>query len=158
MKKLIFLLVVLFSAGAAYAEQVCYVQSSRAKILSAPSFRSNMIDEVGMGRMLTVKGRDGNWFKVSVGGKDGYILSLLVATHAPLKRSGYLKADDAEIKQGVRRRSSFFASAAAARGLSKEDRLRADAEDRVDYPALRQMESLSLGDDELRQFMEGAKP
>ncbi len=158
MKKPFFLLAVLFYAGAACAEQVCYVQSAKAKILSAPSFRSNAIDEVGMGRMLTVKGRDGSWFKVSVGGKDGYILSLLVSNHAPLKRGGYIKADDTEIKQGVRRRSSFFASAAAARGLTKEDRMRSDTEDRVDYAALHQMESQSFGDDEVKQFMEGGKP
>lgn len=157
MKKVFFLLPVLFYAGTAGAEQV-YVQSARAKILSAPSFRSSPIDEVGMGRMLSVKGRDGSWFKVNVGGKDGYILSLLVSNHAPLKRGGYIKADDAEIKQGVRRRSSFFASAAAARGLTKEDRARSDTEDRVDYAALRQMESQSFGDDEVMQFMEGGKP
>ena len=158
MKKVFFLLAVLFYAGTACAEQVYYVQSAKAKIMSAPSFRSSAIDEVGMGRMLTVKGRDGSWFKVSVGGKDGYILSLLVSNHAPLKRGGYIKADDAEIKQGVRRRSSFFASAAAARGLTKEDRARSDTEDRVDYAALRQMESQSFGDDEVKQFMEGGKP
>jgi hypothetical protein len=158
MRKLVFLFAVMFYAGCVCAEQAYYVQSTKAKILSAPSFRSSVIAEAWMGQMLTYKGRDGSWIKVGVGGKDGYILSLLVSTHAPLKKGGYIKADDSEIKQGVRRRSSFFASAAAARGLTKEDRMRPDTEDRVDYSALHQMESQVYSDDEVKQFMEGVKP
>jgi hypothetical protein len=58
---------------------------------------------------------------------------------------------------GVRRRSSSFTSAAAARGLTKEDRKRADVEDTVDYGALRNMESVSFSEDEVSQFMQGEK-
>jgi len=162
MRKWILLLTVLvanlFFAAVAYAEQVYYVQSTKAKILAGPSFRSAVISEVGMGQALTLKGKDGSWIKVTFGGKEGYISSLLVSTHQPLKRGGYIKADDSEIKQGVRRRSSSFASAAAARGLTKEDRKRADTEERVDYSALHQMEELSISDDEVTKFAEGNKP
>lgn len=162
MKKLILLLSVFavnlgFSAAAG-AEQVYYVQSAKAKILSAPSFRSNVVAEVSMGQTLSLKSREGIWLKVSNGGKEGYVSSLLVSTHPPLKRGGYIKADDSEIKQGVRRRSSSFASAAAARGLTKEDRMRADTEEHVDYQALHNMEALAFSDEEIRRFMEGAKP
>lgn len=162
MKKRILLLTVfaanMLLAATAGAEQLYYVQSTRAKILSAPTFRSNVIAEVGMGQTLAAKGKEGSWIKVAIGDKEGYVSSLLVSTHRPFKRGGYIKADDAEIKQGVRRRSSSFASAAAARGLTKEDRMRADTEDRVDYMALQNMEALSFSDDEIMRFMEGSKP
>jgi len=155
--------IALFAASACYsalacAEQDYYVQSAKAKILSGPTFRSNVVAEAAMGQKLILKSKDGSWLKVTVGGKEGYVSSLLVSTHPPLKRGGYIKADDSEIKQGVRRRSSSFASAAAARGLTKEDRKRADIDDSVDYKALGKMEALSLSDDEVTRFAEGAKP
>lgn len=162
MKKRILLLAVfaanMFYAAVVCAEQVYYVQSVKAKILSAPSFRSNVISEVGMGQALTLKSKDGSWIKVTFGGKEGYVSSLLVSTHPPLKRAGFIKADDSEIKQGVRRRSSSFASAAAARGLTKEDRKRADIDEAVDYKALSNMEALAFSEDEVTKFMEGSQP
>jgi uncharacterized protein YgiM (DUF1202 family) len=161
MKKRIMLLVVLanmFCVAAACAAQAYYVQSVKAKILSAPSFRSNVVAEVGMGQMLTLSRKEGSWLKVEFGGKEGYVSSLLVSTHPPLKRVGFIKADDTEIKQGVRRRSSSFASAAAARGLTKEDRVRADVDESVDYRALYNMETLSFSDDEVTKFVEGSNP
>lgn len=162
MKKLILLITVLAAnllfTVPANAEQVYYVQSAKAKILAAPSFRSSVVTEVSMGQTLTLKSREGSWLKVIIGSKEGYVSSLLVSSHPPLKRGGYIKADDSEIKQGVRRRSSSFASAAAARGLTKEDRKRADTEDRVDYQALHNMEALAFSDDEVSRFMEGSKP
>jgi uncharacterized protein YgiM (DUF1202 family) len=148
----------MFPASSACAEPLYYVQSMKAKIMSAPSFGSREVAEVGKGQKLTLKVVEGSWIKVTYGGGEGYVSSLLVSTHPPLKKRGFIKADDTEIKQGVRRRSSYFASAAAARGLTREDRMRADTEDRVDYPALRKMESLSFGDDEVTRFMEGGKP
>ncbi|MBI5889841.1 MAG: SH3 domain-containing protein [Nitrosomonadales bacterium] len=162
MKKHIVLLAVLVAnmlyAAAVCAEQFYYVQSVKAKILSAPSFRSKVVAEVGMGQKLDMKGREGIWIKVANGNKEGYVSSLLVSTHPPLQKRGFIKANDAEIKMGVRRRSSAFASAAAARGLTKEDRMRADTEERVDYTALGRMEALSFSDDEVTQFAEGSKP
>jgi uncharacterized protein YgiM (DUF1202 family) len=162
MKKLVLLLTVfaasLSLSAAASAEQTYYVQSAKAKILSAPSFRSSVITEVTMGQALAFKGKDGSWIKVTFGGKEGYVSSLLVSTHQPLRHGGYIKAEDSEIKQGVRRRSSSFASAAAARGLTKEDRKRADTDEHVDYRAVRDMEAMSFSDDDVRQFMEGSKP
>lgn len=162
MKKLILLITVLAAnllfTVPANAEQVYYVQSAKAKILAAPSFRSSVVTEVSMGQTLTLKSREGSWLKVTIGSKEGYVSSLLASSHPPLKRGGYIKADDSEIKQGVRRRSSSFASAAAARGLTKEDRKRADTEDRVDYQALHNMEALAFSDDEVSRFMEGSKP
>ena len=148
----------LFFAAAAGAEQLYYVQSVKAKILSAPSFRSAAVAEVGKGQSLVLKAREGIWMKVAYGGKEGYVSSLLVSSHPPLQKRGFIKANDSEIKMGVRRRSSAFASAAAARGLTKEDRRRADTEDRVDYAALHNMETLSYSDEEVDRFMEGSKP
>ena len=148
----------MFSATALYAQSVYYVQSVKAKILSGSSFKSTVIAVVGKGHQLTSTGREGSWVKVKIADKEGYVPSLLLSAYPPLEKAGVIKADDVEIKQGVRRRASSFTSAAAARGLTHEDRKRVNTEERVDYNTLERMESLTLTTDEVTQFMAGGKP
>lgn len=161
MKKLL-LLFAMFAANMLYAavlraEPVYYVQSANARIWIGSSFMSKVIADVGKGQMLTSTGQEGRWIKVKFNGKDGYIPSLLLSTHPPLKRAEVIKAEDPDIKQGVRRRASSFTVAAAARGLTKEDRERGEIEEGVNFNALKKMESLTFTDDEIVQFMEGGK-
>ena len=144
-------------AAVLHAASVYYVQSASAKIWLESSFKSKVIAEVGKGKMLASTGQEGSWIKVKIDCKAGYIPSLLLSMHPPLEKTVVIKADDSEIKQGVRRRASSFTSAAAARGLAKEDRKRADIEEGVDFNALKKMESLSLTPDEVTQFIEGGK-
>ena len=151
------LMTVLFGATNVYAESAYYVQSASAKILAQPSFRSKVITEVRMGEKLIAIGKDGSWIKVSKAGKEGYISSLLLSSHPPMKKIEIIKADDVEINQGVRRRASSFSSAAAARGLTKEDRVRADNEDEADYGAVKRMESMKVKSEEVDQFAAESK-
>lgn len=148
-----------WSLGAfAQSEQTYYVQSSKARILAAPTFSSKVIDEVALGQKLVMKGRQGSWIRVERNGREGYVSTLLVSARPPMARVKYIQAEDGEIKQGVRRRTSSFSSAAAARGLTKDDRKRADIDDGVDYKALYKMESFSVSENEVTQFAEGEKP
>ena len=147
----------MFHVSVSHAASVYYVQSVKAKILGEASFKSKVIAEVEKGGKLTSTGQAGSWVKVQYEGKEGYVPSLLLSTHPPLSKTEFIKAEDPEIKQGVRRRASSFTSAAAARGLTKEDRKRADVEEGVDFNALHKMESLALTDDEITQFMNGGK-
>lgn len=142
----------------AQADQTYYVQSSKARILAAPSFSARVIDEVSLGQQLVMKGRQGSWVKVERNGREGFVSSLLVSVRPPMARGKYIQADAGEINQGVRRRTSSFSSAAAARGLTKDDRKRADIEEGVDYRALYKMEALTVGENEVTQFAGGEKP
>jgi len=85
------------------------------------------------------------------------VSSLLAATHPPFEKMGVIKGEDAEIKQGVRRRASSYTSAAAARGLAQDDRRRLSKEEKVDYESLEKVESFQLSSDEISRFMEGRK-
>lgn len=148
----------LFGSNSVMAESIYYVQSASAKILAQPSFRSTVIGEVGMGEKLVAIGKEGSWVKVSKAGKEGYISALLLSSHPPMKKVEVIKADETEINQGVRRRASSFSSAAAARGLTKEDRVRADNEDEADYAAVKKMEAIKVKPEEVDQFStEGKK-
>lgn len=140
------------------AETIYYVQSANAKILSAPLFKSDVIAEVRRGIKLNGVGKEGSWIKVNLDGKSGYVPSLLLANHPPLQRVDVVSAEGPEIKEGVRRRTSSFSSAAAARGLTKEGRQRADVEEGVDNLAVRKMEALNIGDDEVMRFASGEQP
>ena len=153
----LFLMVLTFLTAAAYAQSEYYVQSIKAKVMSATSFKSQVLGEVGKGYKFITSGKVGAWVKVKYKNKDGFVPSLLLATHPPFEKIAIIKGEEEEgdIKQGVRRRASSFTSAAAARGLAPEDRRRLNTEEKADYDLLEYMESFKVTTDELKQFMEG---
>lgn len=144
-------------AAPLFAGDVYYVQSLKAKVMSGPSLKSDVIGEADKGQSLESTGREGNWVKVKHGSKEGYVPALLLSTRPPLERQGLISGEEAEIKAGVRRRASTFASAAAARGLTAEDRKRLGKEEKVNYEAIEKMESFRLSAEEVIKFMEGGK-
>jgi hypothetical protein len=154
MKRIVLLILVagLALATRSHADSICYVQSVKAKVMSDASFKSAVIAEIIRGFKLVSTGKEGNWVKVRFKNKDGYISSLLVSTHPPLDKAGIIKGEEAEIRQGVRRRASSYTSAAAARGLTQDDRKRLNTEETADYASLEKVESFKLSDDELSRF------
>jgi uncharacterized protein YgiM (DUF1202 family) len=143
--------------GAAYALDAYYVQSVKARILSAPSFKASTLGEASKGTKLTAIGKEGSWIKVSFYGKQGYVSSILVSPYPPMARQGLIKADGSELQQGVRRRASTYTSAAAARGLAQDDRRRLGGEEKSDYTGLEKMEAITPSDAEVFRFMEAGK-
>jgi hypothetical protein len=134
-----------------------YVQSVKAKVFSAPSFKANVIGEASRGARLSSIGKDGGWVKVNYFGKDGYIAAILLSTSPPMAKHTMIKASDTEFQQGVRRRASTYTSAAAARGLAADDRRRLSGEDKLDYDGLERVEKYIVSDADLTKFMEGGK-
>jgi hypothetical protein len=153
----LFTAVMTLSSALAYAENVVYVQSFKAKVMSQPSFKAKVIGEAGKAAKMISQGRTGTWVKVNFNGKDGYVSALLVSTRPPLDKQGLIKADDSAISYGVRRRASTYTSAAAARGLVQDDRRRLSRDEKVDYQGLEKVESVSLTNEDITKFMEGSK-
>ena len=145
--------VVWLASPAFSAEQVLYVQSTKAKIMSMPSFKGKLVAEVGKGYKLVSSGKEGGWYKVRYGSYDGYVSSFLLSPNPPLEKQSVLKTDDTAERSSVRRRASTYTSAAAARGLAADDRRRLSKEDRSDYLALQQVESMVITDEDLQKFM-----
>lgn len=154
---LVMVVVSVFFATMPYAQTMYYVQSVKAKVMTGPSFKSGVIGEVSKGYKLAASGREGSWVKVKFSEKDGYVSSLLVSTHPPFEKAGVIKGEDAEIKQGVRRRASSYTSAAAARGLAQDDRRRLSKEEKVDYESLEKVEAFNLSPEEINRFAEVSK-
>lgn len=158
MKKMVMLMIIFFATAApVLAQEAYYVQSMKAKIMSGPSFKAAVVGTVAKGHKLEALSREKSWVKVRYNNREGYVASLLVSSHPPLARVTLIKADDDEIKRGVRRRASTYTSAAAARGLTADDRRRLSAEGKVDYAALEKIEAFTVGPDEVTKFMEGGR-
>ena len=146
------------SASAVPAQTTYYVQSAKAKIMSAPSFKAATLGEASRGTKLTFLKKEGTWVKLSYYGKEGYVASILVSPYPPLAQAGMIKAEDTDLQQGVRRRASTYTSAAAARGLAQDDRQRLSRDEKVDYGGLEKVEAFTVSPDEVTRFMEGGKP
>lgn len=155
-KRLFVLLAMCIALGAssASAERSYYVQSVKAKILAAPSFRASVLGEASRGTKLQVTHSEGRWLKVRFYGKTGYVASLLAAPYKPLKRRGLIKAEGKDFRQSVRRRASTYTSAAAARGLAQDDRRRLGGREKTDYDALESIEAFTVSESEVLRFME----
>jgi len=160
MKKIIVVLTGVFVgmiAGMAYSQETYYVQSLKAKVLSAPSFKANVLGEAGKGTRLSAIGKQGSWIKVSYNGKDAYVAAILLSSAPPLARPTMFKADALDLQRGVRRRASTYTSAAAARGLAADDRRRLGSADKLDYDGLEKVEQYAVSEADLARFMEGGK-
>jgi len=147
--------VLLSISGRLWAQDVYYVQSVRAKIMSGPAFKSKVLGEASKGTKLMSSGKDGNWIKVTFYSKEGYVSAMLLSTHPPMERQSLIKGGESDIKQSVRRRASTYTSAAAARGLTADDRRRLSRDEKVDYEALEKIEAFAVSDDDVRLFREG---
>ncbi len=159
MKKLILAVVgTLLLAGSAYAEEsTYYVQSNNATVRSGASFGAKVIAKVAKGQALTSTAKEGNWLKIKVDGKEGYISAYLVSSQPPLERQGVIKADETqEIAPSARRRASSFTSAAAARGLTNDENSR-EGDTKTDFKAVDKMESLKVTPAEVNKFKETGK-
>ncbi len=154
---MVLLMVASLCSIAASAAETYYVQSLKARIMAAPSFKSEVLGEVVKGTKLVASGRQGSWMKIVFKNKTGYVSSMLVSNHTPIERVSLIRGDEGDIKQSVRRRASTYTSAAAARGLAADDRRRLSKEEKVDYGALEKIEAFTLNADDLTRFREGKK-
>lgn len=144
--------------GFAYAEDsTYYVQSNNATVRASASFGAKVIAKVAKGQALSSSAKEGNWLKVKVDGKDGYISSFLVSSQPPLEKQGVIKADESqEIAPSARRRASSFTSAAAARGLTNDENSR-EGDTKTDFKAVDKMESVKVTPAEVNKFKESGK-
>ncbi|MCG5547595.1 SH3 domain-containing protein [Halorhodospira halochloris] len=143
-------LLIALVSGAAWASSL-YVQSQQSAILAQPQMGAEELKQVERGTELEQLERDGSWFRVSHDGVEGWVSRLTVAGQPPMERQSVLDGDAPDI-DNPRRRPSEVASAAAARGLTPEQRERLSDRTGADYQALRRIEEMSIDSDELARF------
>ncbi len=141
----------------AAAPEVVYVHSVKAVIMSGPSLKEKPVLTAARGDKLTVIEQSGRWYKVEAKGKTGWVSSLLVRPEPPMKRQSVFTDSEEDLSKGSRRRASAVTSAAAARGLTAEERQRLGYDARVDYAALEKIESVDISTRELSRFLRERK-
>lgn len=154
MKKFTLLLALIFVAPmVCHAEEVLYVMSKRAKILSSPVFGSTTIENVLKGEKLINIGKNTNWYKVRYGDKVGWLSRLSVSSHPPMKRKRRIAKIDRKMQENSRRRASAVSTTAAVRGLNHIDRSRVSSKDVMNFASLDQMEAFQIADADVVTFM-----
>jgi hypothetical protein len=139
------------------AEETLYVQSVKAKVMSAPAFKSATLGTVGKGHRFVVLGKERSWVRVRYDFQAGFVSALLLSPRPPMDRVALIRAGDSDIAQGVRRRASTYTSAAAARGLTADDRRRLNRDEKADYGSLEKIESFTLGHEDVAKFAAAAQ-
>lgn len=150
---LLFMLLVLVTQNA-WSADVLYLQSTSAKLLGRPSFNAPLIEKLQKGAALEVMETSGRWIKVQHKKKVGWLPRLLVSKNPPVTRPSLLQGRDDDLESKARRRASSSATAAATRGLRNDDRSRKSDEDRADYQALKQVESVTVKESDVDKFQQ----
>lgn len=73
----------LLCSGVALAQSQLFVSGEGAKLKSDKTASSDTIAELPVGAALSVQGQDESWYKVSTGGKSGWIYRGKVSETAP---------------------------------------------------------------------------
>jgi uncharacterized protein YgiM (DUF1202 family) len=133
-----------------------YVQSKKAKLHEAPSFKATIVTTLPQGTEVKVLQKDKRWYRVTGQNKSGWVSSLVLANHPPGKKITVLDSQDAntdEQQQKARRRASSNNSAAATRGLRDSGRTRMSQEDQPDYETLDTVKSQTVTEEAAAKFL-----
>jgi hypothetical protein len=152
MKTAYLVIISLVLAGLAHAEEFVYVRSLKADLYAEPAFSARHVAAFPKGvELVKLEDRD-RWFLVRNREVTGWVAKLLVSATPPRERDSAIK-EDSQIGGNARRRASAVATAGAARGLAADDRRRLSQDNVADFSALATMESLSLADAEVIDFL-----
>lgn len=146
-----------FTVGPAFAEKSMpekslYVQSARAKLLASPNFKAAVVVSVEKGNSVKVMEQSGTWYKVKFNEQIGWVSRLVLSENPPIEKKSVLTGDVDEMKKNARRRASNSTTAAATRGLQRDDLFNDDGEGKSDFEALKKMESLQIKESDIWNF------
>ena len=79
---------------------------SYVRMRSGASTTSSILGVYNTGTEMTITGESGNWYKVSYGGKDGYVSKDYMTTTKPssggsTSQTGYIKGNDVRLRSGA---------------------------------------------------------
>ncbi|MDH4273559.1 MAG: SH3 domain-containing protein [Gammaproteobacteria bacterium] len=157
-KGLIIIILALGPTVAMAADEILYILSARANLLSEPSFKSEIVGSMTRGEKVIEIAKNNNWFKVRYQEKEGWLSRLAVSPNPPTKRVTLLAEHDEQLSNDARRRASTNTNTASVRGLRADaDRSRTSDKDTADFAALKKMEGLAIDDQMVAQFLADLK-
>ena len=136
----------------AAAQQILYVQSTKAKMMASPAFDAEIIGLLQKGESVTLLKDQGRWVQVDFQSTTGWISKLLLAAQPPMEKISVLTGKQEQLENSARRRASTTTTAAATRGLRNEQRARMSDDQKPDYNELQQMEAVEVKEAEVWKF------
>jgi len=132
--------------------QEYYVQSPKAPVWAEPSFQSRPVMEVAKGQQVEQLTAKGGWINVRVKASQGWMLKMTLSEEPPADITAEQRQALDTLASRARRRSSAYATTAAARGL-REKREHFSRQLEMDYDALAKMKSWQADDQQIMDFM-----
>ena len=132
--------------------QDLYVQSPKAPVWTSPSFQSSQVMEVTKGQRVEKLAAKGGWLQVRVDEKQGWMLKMSLSAEPPVEVTEQQQQALDSLAMRARRRSSAYATTAAARGL-REKRQHFSRQLDMDFNALARMESWQADEQETANFL-----
>lgn len=85
-----------------------YIKGTGVRMRSGASTTSSILGVYNTGTEMAITGESGNWYKVSYGGKDGYVSKDYMTTTKPssggsTSQTGYIKGNDVRLRSGAAR-------------------------------------------------------
>lgn len=130
-----------------------YVYSVKAPLFEEPKVGAQRIAEVRQGEKLVGIGVQESWYRIDHEGRQLWIFSLMVRKTPLPDRKIPSQEEVDQMSQSARTRPSAFTTTAAARGL-REKRGKGKEKYRLDYGALKKMESFGVTEGDAIAFME----
>lgn len=149
--KIHILILLMASSMVTMAEETMYIQSTTAKLFRNQSFSSQVIFDIQKGESVQVIETSGRWAKIHYQKHHGWTPMLLLSKNPPLNKISVL-SDDQKLGDNARRRASAVATAGATRGLTADNRQRANESTNINYRALMFVEQEHVSESELTQF------
>ncbi len=137
--------------GTASADPM-YVQSERTALREEPFVGAEALEMLEQGTQVERLKQASGWYHVRHEGREGWLSRLTVSNRPPMDPQTIADGEQAREMNEARRRPSQVASAAAARGLTPEERERLSAREAADYAALERLEELRLTKEEIEAF------
>lgn len=151
MKKLLVAVLATLSAIATANEEM-YVQTAKAKIYEQPYFNATVLTSLAKSAKVSVVKKQGDWYQVTTNDHAGWASALVLAVQPPLSKVSVFTGQEENIKESARRRATTVATAGAIRGLTNEDRQRADEDAAGNFRALRHLETIRIDAKDLEAF------
>lgn len=136
------------------AEQMMYVQSAKANVMTGPDFDTVLAGVLQKGDAVTVVNEQGRWSQVNHQNATGWMFTLLLANQPPMDKISVLQGKEAQLEKSSRRRASTEVTAAATRGLRNDESTRKNETGAPDYHELQTMEAVEIKETEVRKFHE----
>ena len=152
-KQITFIYILLLLSSCVYAETM-FIRSKKANMMKSPSMKSRIISKLKHGQKVTVLNKKSLWAQVQFNNKSGWICKFELSQQNPKNQSVISKLEDINLKTSARKRASAYSTAATTRGLSEKNK---KVVLNKDYVELKKMESLSVQNSEINQFIKEGK-